>query len=222
MLADRSLSATHASARWLLDFVRYCLDPEKRVRELAQAVMEKNTGAAIKQHVIDYTRLLNAVANVLPSSPAFASAAYYHVRLMFEAGRKEARQRLEELLALKTPLPISTRNHFLALRMKLARNADEFFKFAQRAPAAVSYNADGQELAANEGVDASELNDPQLKPYFAGRFSFAADSVKVMNDALPLAVLKEAALGTALPAHLRRQLTIAAWTRAVLLDDDSD
>jgi hypothetical protein len=291
VLADRSLSATHASAQRLLDFVRYRLDPEKRVRELAQAVMEKNAGTTIKQHVIDYTRLLdryededhkvnvsasakqddltdwlftfqtedeaardhslerwaaisspawliaalakvnakhpqtttllNAAAKVPPSSPAFATAAYHHVRLMLEAGRKEeARQRLDELLALKTPLPISTRNHFLALRMKLARNADEFFKFAQRAPAAVSYNNDGLEIPANEGW-AKDADDPLLKPYVAGRVSFAADSVKAMNEALPLAVLKEAALGTALPAHLRRQLASAAWTRAVLLDDEA-
>ena len=40
------------------------------------------------------------------------------------------------------------------------------------------------------------------------------------TSALPLAVLKDAALGKVLPAHLRRQVAVAAWTRAVLLDDD--
>lgn len=295
VLDDLSLNATHDSARRLLRFVQYRLDPEKRVRELARGLVEKNSGATIKQDVIDYTRLLdryeaedhkvtvsasakqdditdwlftfqaegdaalehslqrwtetslpswmigslikinakhpkaaallNTAAKVQPGSPAFQTVAYHNVRLMLEAGRKdEARQKLDDVLALKTPMQASTRNRFLALRMKLARNADEFFKFAQRPPAAVSYNEDGQELPVEESWlskdDTDKDGNAKMKPYLAGRVSFAEDSVSVMNGALPLALLKDAALGTALPAHLRRQLAIAAWTRAVLLDDD--
>jgi hypothetical protein len=160
--------------------------------------------------------LIEAAAKAQPGSPAFTTAAYHHVRLMIEAGRKDdARRKLDELLALKTPMPASARNRFLALRMNLARSAEEFFKFAQRAPAAVSYNEDGQELPI-EDKDA----DPKLKPFLAGRVSFAEDSVRIMNEAAPLAMLKDAALGPALPQHLRRELAVAAWTRAALLGDD--
>jgi len=138
------------------------------------------------------------------------------VRLMLEAGRKDdARRKLDELLALKTPMPASARNRFLALRMNFARSAEEFFKFAQRAPAAVSYNEDGQELP----VEDKDVN-PQMKPFLDGRVSFAEDSVRIMNEAAPLAMLKDAAMGTALPPHLRRQLAVAAWTRAALLGAD--
>jgi hypothetical protein len=299
VLDDQILTGVHASARRLLEFVQFRLNPEKRAHELAQAVTKKNEGPSIKQDVIDYTRLLDRyeaedhkvtltasakqdditdwlftfqadgeaalehslqrwaetsspawmiaaltkihakhpkapallpsllkeAAKAQPDSPAFATAAYHIVRLTLEAGRKDdARQKLDEILAIKTPMPVSSRNQFLVLRTKLARNAEEFFKFAQRAPAAVSYNDDGQEVPVNESWlskdDIDQNGDSKMKPYLAGRVSFAEDSVSVMNDGLPLATLKDAALGTALPAHLRLQLTIAAWTRAYLLDDD--
>ncbi|HMV85552.1 MAG TPA: hypothetical protein PKA34_20805, partial [Blastocatellia bacterium] len=295
LLNNRELNASHESAQRLLKFVQFRLDPEKRARELAQAVLAKNSGATIKQDVIDYTRLLDryeneerkvalpawtkeddltdwlftfqstdaaalehslqrwaatsstawliaslsklnakhpqtaallaAAAKVSADSPAFQTLAYQQVRLMMEAGQQsEARQKLDELLALKTPMPASARNRFLAERMKLARNAEEFFKFAQRPPATVSYNEDGQELPVNESWlskdDTDQEGNAKMKPFLAGRVSFASDSADAMNSALPLAVLKDAALGKVLPAHLRRQVAVAAWTRAVLLDDD--
>lgn len=165
--------------------------------------------------------LIEAAARIRPDSPAFATAAYHHARLMIGAGRKDdARRKLDEILALKTPMPVSARNRFLALRMRLARSAEEFFKFAQRAAAAVSFNEDGQELP----VEAKDADDaPAIKSFLDGRVSFAEDSVRVLNEAAPLATLKDAALGAtapSLPPHLREQLAVAAWTRAMLLGDD--
>ena len=168
--------------------------------------------------------LLDAATKVQPGSPSFATAAYHGVRLMIESGRRDdARQRLDELL--ETPMQTSVRNQFLTLRTGLARSAAEFFKFARRAPAAVEYSDDAQEVPATERSlsDAElylDINSSFVKPFLAGRESFDEDSVEVMNKALPLDALKDAALGAELPAHLRRQLAIAAWTRAVLLDDD--
>ncbi len=160
--------------------------------------------------------LIDAAASVRPESPAFATAAYHHVRLMLEAGRQDdARLKLDEILALKMPMPVSARNRFLAFRTNLARSAEEFFKFAQRAPAAVSYNDDGRELPVKD-----DDTDPDLKPYVAGQVSFDMDSVRVMNEAMPLSMLKDAATGTALPPHLRRKIVVAAWTRSALIGDD--
>lgn len=289
IVEDRSLIDVHPSARRLLSFVEYRLDPEKRVRALAGLVLERNSGGEIKQRVIDYTRLLDryededhkvtltpsaktddvtdwifsfqakddaslehslqrweetsspawlvaamqkipakhpktipllaAAAGLRSDSPAFLAAAYHSVRLSLEAGRTEqARQRLDELLALKATAPVSARNQLLEMRTRLARNAEEFFHFAQRAPAMVSFNEDGQETPILE----SELSgtDGKLKPYLSGRVAFAEDSVNVINDAFPISLLKDSAMATAIPAHLRRQLAIAAWTRAVLLGQD--
>jgi hypothetical protein len=286
VLNDRSLISMRNSARRLRGFVLFRLDPEKRARELARAVMAKNAGASLKLDVGDYTRLLDryqdadgnvsvpaparrdditdwiftfqakgddglqhslqrwaqtsspawmlaslvkiharhpkaaalleAATNVKPDSPAFATAACHIVRLTLEAGHEdEARRKLDELLALEPPAPVSTRNQFLALRMKLARDVGEFFKFAPRPPAAVSYNDDGRELPTKE----SDANPPE-KPFVAGRLSFDEDSTRIMNSAAPLAILKDAAMGNELPEHLRRQLAVAAWTRASLFDDD--
>src|SRR5215468_5300714 len=59
ILDDQSLNGSHESARRLLGYVRCRLDPERRVRELARAAMEKRSGATIKQNVVDFTRLLD-------------------------------------------------------------------------------------------------------------------------------------------------------------------
>jgi hypothetical protein len=44
-------------------------------------------------------------------------------------------------------------------------------------------------------------------------------AAKVLNELLPLALLKQAAFSTELAPHLRREVALAAWTRAVLLDN---
>jgi hypothetical protein len=64
------LNGTHESARRLLGYVRFRLDPERRIRELARTVMEKGSGATIKQNVIDYTRLLDRDEVVKRDGPA--------------------------------------------------------------------------------------------------------------------------------------------------------
>ncbi|HKX28813.1 MAG TPA: hypothetical protein VJ302_14040, partial [Blastocatellia bacterium] len=288
ILDDSALKSVHESARRLLGFVDYRLDPERRVRELAQAVLRKSSGKTIRQDVIDYTRLLDqyedvdrkvtapasarqddltdwlftfqtrsdealnhslqrwtetssswwliaalaridlkhpqatalleAAAAVPPGSPPFATAVYHWLRLTIEAGRPEAaRDKLDRLLVPGTPLPVSASNQLLVMRTRLARTPEEFFKFAQRGPASVTYNGDDQELPIEETE--TDL-DADLKPFVKGRVSFGEDAVKVMNEALPLTLIKNAAMDAALPAHLRRLLAIAGWTRAVLLDDD--
>ncbi|HKP10939.1 MAG TPA: hypothetical protein VJZ91_02475, partial [Blastocatellia bacterium] len=59
VLADRNESALHASARGLLSYVRFRLAPEERLKELSAALLKKSAGAAFKQDLVDYTRLLD-------------------------------------------------------------------------------------------------------------------------------------------------------------------
>ena len=59
VLADRTESALHPSARGLLNFVRLRLAPEERLKELTNGLLKKNAGATFKQDLIDYTRLLD-------------------------------------------------------------------------------------------------------------------------------------------------------------------
>jgi hypothetical protein len=161
------------------------------------------------------TALIEAAAKVKPNSPAFASTAYHSLRVMIEAGRKDdARKQLDALLAANGSLVPSARNHFLALRMKVAANLDELLKYSVRVPSGVSFDEDGRELPMDKDEGSDEVkNSPRL------RAAWDVDATRVLNETVPLGLLKEAANSKTLPAHLRRDLAIATWVRAALLDD---
>lgn len=157
--------------------------------------------------------LLSAAAKVDQSTPAYASTSYHQVRLALAAGKYEqARIQLDELLARhKGQLPASSLNLFLSLRMRLARNLQEFLTFAQRLPAGFSWNEDEREMAA-------DLSDDSDLKEIVGRNLFDVDATRSLNEKLPLSVLALAAESKLLPAHLRRDLAQAVWLRAALLD----
>jgi hypothetical protein len=146
-------------------------------------------------HVDD---LLEAAAKVEPSSPAFPMAAYHRARLLLDRGQTDSAKRdLDRILALpEDALGASARNLFRELRMPLAASFDEFVNDAARLPA---------------GTDLEGLPDPPYEPLFD------ADSAIVFNQALPLAVLIEAARAPKLPDSIRAQLIAAAFTRAIVL-----
>jgi hypothetical protein len=138
------------------------------------------------------------------------------MHLLNESGRGgEARQKLDDLLAKdRQSLPRSALNLFLAQRLKLASNLYEFLTYAQRAPAGFSWDEDGRE----QPEDITQ-ND-ELKVFADGRTLLDVDAVRVLNEEMPLSVLKDAATSNVLPEHLRRDIVQATWLRAVLLDDD--
>jgi TolA-binding protein len=156
-----------------------------------------------------------AAAKVAPQSAAFPGALHGSVRLMLEAGRAdEAREVLDRHLSQGVAaFPPSASNALLELRLKLARDADEFFKYAQRVPSALTWDDDGNQMPADEKELAAELRG------YTSRRMFDVDAVRIINEALPLSMLVEAAGNQAIPAHLRRDLAVAAWVRSVLLDD---
>lgn len=160
--------------------------------------------------------LLEAAAKVRPDSPAFASVSYQSIRLLMASGRGgEARQKLDELLSKdRSSLPRSALNLFMAQRMRLASNLYEFLAQAHRVPAGYSWNDNGRE----EPEDISP--DDPLKTFGDRSTLFDVDAARVLNQKLPLDVLKNAATSNVLPEHLRRDVVQATWLRAVLLDDD--
>ncbi|HEV2708070.1 MAG TPA: hypothetical protein VGV59_19295 [Pyrinomonadaceae bacterium] len=156
-----------------------------------------------------------AAAKVAPQSAAFHGALYGSVRLMLEAGQTDAaRDALDRHLSQgAAAFPPSALNALLELRTGLARDADEFFKYAQRVPSGLTWDEDGRELTADE----KEL-DAEMRAN-ASRRMFDADAVRIINEAMPLSMLIEAANNQTLPAHLRRDLAVAAWVRSVLLEE---
>jgi hypothetical protein len=151
--------------------------------------------------------LLGAAAAVKPGSPAFASVAFHGVRLLAGSGRQgEARARLDALLSPAfSGFSASARNLFKAQRMMLARGLDEFLRDAAR-----------QVVAKGDGFGYEYPSDPARDPAVL----FDADAARVLNEQVPLSELERAASRALLPGSLRRQVALAAWVRAVLLEDD--
>lgn len=151
--------------------------------------------------------LLKAADKVKPDAPGFASVSFHSLRLMMASGKKqEARARLDAVLSHggRAWLP-ATRNLFLALGLRLARNFDELLQYAQRVSLGTTFDEDDQELPDLTQVKATVL--------------FDVDGAKVLNREIPLALLRQAATSDTLPAHLRREVAIAAWVRSVVLDN---
>jgi tetratricopeptide (TPR) repeat protein len=145
-----------------------------------------------------------AALKVAPDSPAYLTVTFHRLRLLSEAGRTDdARSGLDRALASKSPsLTPSARNEFLALRMKLSTNLKELLLYAPRIP-------------ANMGVFSEYFKKQSLQQSL-----FDSDASVVLTEKLPLRLLAEAAQAKTLPLHLRKQVAIAAWTRAILLNDE--
>jgi hypothetical protein len=149
--------------------------------------------------------LLSAAAMVKPDSPAYPTVAFHTVRLLADNGRvDEARDRLDALLSKdRAHLTASARNLFLAERMKLARKLDEFLRDAPRVSVGLTDGGPPQEPG----------------PGFVPQPFFDADSASILNEKLPLRMLAEAVASPRLPLRLRREVALASWTRAILLED---
>jgi hypothetical protein len=157
--------------------------------------------------------LMSAAERVEASSPAFATAQYHLVRLLMEKGdRENAQRKLDAILRGQGALPASAANDFRHQRMLLASSLDDFLKYAQRRPAAFSWDEDGREIPI-------EVKDDDELKVWAGRLLLDEDATRILNERFPLSVLREAATSQALPEHTRRQIALAAWTRAAILED---
>lgn len=155
--------------------------------------------------------ILSEADKISKDSPAFATARYHQIRLLLETGKRaEAKQKLDEVIAnnLKN-LPLSSQNKFLAQRMVLAENLDDFLKYAPRKAAMFVWDDTDRE-------DGSSLKDDQYLSAWENRTMFDEDSVAFLNEKVPLSVLREAALSPQLPEHLKKFLITAVWTRAFM------
>ncbi len=159
------------------------------------------------------TLLQKAAAKIPASSPAFPSASFQNIRLDIAAGRSaDARTKLDDLLHQhRASFNISSINLLLHQRILVSSNFDDFLTYAQRLPAGFTWNEDGREIPADAEEVASESERIQDKPLFD------SDAGEILNRRMPLALLSEAAGNKRLPDHLRRDVTQAAWLRAVLL-----
>ena len=166
------------------------------------------------------------------NSPAYYTLAWHRLRLRIEQGKTdEARAELDRLLAAPA-LPEGVGNLLHYQRLKLARDVGEYAASAVRhgefimylydpgtnrsavplplRPAKDSYKSDS--YIANVVGWRTELfqKDP---PYVD------ADAAYGMSSFMPLPMMAQVVLAAGLPANIKRDLALAVFTRAVLLED---
>jgi hypothetical protein len=186
----------------------------------------------------ELARLLEAAEKTSFSSPAYPTIAYHTARILIEQNKaSEARKMLDEILDSTANLPISSRNQFLALRLKIAETLEDFLKFAQRKPFAFDwegsasgtidefiaqqkswYNAE-YETKSKEEYDRDVEESFKEEKLWQDRLMFDDKTIEIINEHFPLAVLLEAEKSDALPDYLKRRFALAIWTRAALLED---
>src|SRR5579859_97061 len=158
--------------------------------------------------------LLAAVSKIGHDSPAYLTLSFYRLHLLEQSGNLDAARRdLDQLLAQEgRSMPISARNEFLAIRMKLASSLADFLQFAPR----ISTDATGVAPIPSGKSD----YDPGTPEYAATRPHFDSDASVVLSEKLPLHLLADAAKSDVLPPSLRADVAVAAWTRAIQLKND--
>lgn len=171
--------------------------------------------ARVKHSDQNAARLQTAAAQIPSSSPAFATASFHTVRLKIEAGNSlEARAYLDELLRKHgSSLNRSTLNLLHHQRLMVSNSLDDFLTHAQRTPAGFSWDDGDGEIP----VDDAEMGEYE-KPLRARKL-FDSDAGQIINRRMPLALFSQIAKSSRLPDNLLRDVTQAAWIRAVILDN---
>jgi hypothetical protein len=159
--------------------------------------------------------LMRESALVDPASDLYPSLAYRRASLLLRQGEvEEARQELDGLLEKTSRhLALGDLNRVHGVRAQVAASLEEFVKFAQVTPVAITHDYESRWerpiYAAPNGL--GELRHGKL---------FDRISVRRLNRELPLARLVEMLALEELDPELRKSVAPAAWTRAVLLQDE--
>jgi hypothetical protein len=166
--------------------------------------------------------LINEAAKIAPDSPAYDTVFFHRVRLLTATHHAdEARALLDARLpALLHAKPNSMLNALLGERMAVARDFPEFLTYAPRT--ALSTGSEGAEdLRTQCNEQQHARNAPADCPALKSPSEFDEDAADVLNRNTPIAHLIEAASSTTLPANLRTEIALMAWTRAVMLQDEA-
>jgi hypothetical protein len=160
-------------------------------------------------------RLMQESALVEPSSDLYPSLAYRRASLLSRRGEiVKARRELDRLLERASGrLAPGDLNRVYGLRAQVAASLEEFVKFAQVSPVAITHDYEsGWERpihAVPNGL--SELRHRKLFDRISGRR---------LNRELPLSRLVEILSLEELDPKLRKAIALATWTRAVLLQEE--
>jgi hypothetical protein len=165
----------------------------------------------------DAGALISAAEHQL-SGPAKWTLFYYVNRLGIDRGKIDAcRVQLDKVLDNPpADLPAGSLNQLRAMRLELARNLDEFVRFGVQRPLAICTNALVSEVP--DGID--DIVKTGKVPDSPSP-EFIPTAGEVLNNQLPLSVLKQLSSNPKLPADLRNNVAWTSWVRAVLIGDDA-
>jgi hypothetical protein len=176
----------------------------------------------------DAAAAIAASRAIAAGSPAYYTLAWHRLRLLIgENKQAEARVELDQILDGRQ-LPEGVENLMRYHAMKLARDLDEFQRFALRRGEFMMYLPDPRTR-----LDATAL---PLKPAgLSGDFArtlqwrtelfqpnpryFDDDATAVGSFFMPLPMLARLAQSDRLPSNMQRDLALAVFTRAMLLDE---
>jgi len=170
--------------------------------------------------------LMAAAKAIPPGSPAFASATYHRLRLaaggasaagQYPSNTKPVYAELSALLPkIIESQSLSTINLFADLKSSLSPTLENFLYDATRRAASVGSSDGGLAWTPPNMASATLCG---VGTYAPDSVHFDEQTALIFNQRMPLHMLKDAALSSALPANVRFQLAHMAWTRALLLDD---
>lgn len=142
--------------------------------------------------------LIESADRLSPNSPAYGTGTYNAVRLRMERGETERpRRQLDALLAHSQGQPDSLVNGWRAERMQLATSFDDLLRWAPRVPI-------DEEVFSNTRTSSPVLD---------------SDAAYILNYCTPLTKLAVAAQSKKLPPWSAADIALAAWTRAVMLNN---
>jgi hypothetical protein len=176
----------------------------------------------------DVAAAIAASRAIEANSPAHYTLAWHRLRLLIgENNQDEARAELDQILDGR-PLPEGVENLMRYHAMKLARDLDEFLRFAPRRGEFVMYLPDPR---TKLDATALPLKSTSLPGEFGATLKWRAelfqpnpryfdeDATAVMSRFMPLPMLARIARSDRLPSNMQRDVALAVWTRAVLLED---
>lgn len=187
----------------------------------------------------ELNRLFEAANKMPQTSLAYPTVVFNQARLLLDLNKQdEARKLLDSVLNSTIDMPVSSRNQFLELRLKLAQTLDEFLTFAQRKPFAFDLESDGKsidEIIAERKTwynpeydtipkaeyDANVEKEYAVYKLWQDRMMFEDRTMEVVNEHFPLEVLLQAANSKALPDYLQNYFLKAIFVRALLLRNDA-
>ncbi len=176
----------------------------------------------------DAAEAMAAAQAIDAGSPAYYTLTWHRLRLLIDQGKAdEARSELDRIIA-KTDLPEGVGNLMRYQRLKLARDLAEFATYAVRRGEFIMYFYDPSTDLASRPLP---LPPTKWDSYMAGVLGWRteltqkdapaidADAAYAISTFMPQPMMAKVVLSPGLPANIKRDLALAVFTRAALLDD---